>query len=667
MKPKSPTAYPHRLALLLVLLIAFGLRLYSLTRFSYHMDEYFTLAAAKLIAETGWPRYPTGLFYDPGLPFSYLGGVLFHWFGFSEALGRWPAVIFGTLAVASLYRLGASVLKSRSAGLAAALWLALNVDSVAWGGRARMITLAQWLALLSILLLWQGLSRPVMRQRLLFALSYGLTLLTHFSTVVLLPAWLIAGAVIARLHQRPYPPLLRDGALALIIAGLALSSGVIFQPPPSLEFQTSNAGLETKVGALATKFLQIPSDLGHAWEVYGSFFLELPQGALLLPLGIGLAAGLISWLKQRRQPVDLGVLYLALLFVGVMGVLVLVINPHWQRARYLLMQSLGLFYLLGAHGLRVAVAALTGGRSSLWQGGLMALGAALIALPFLQPLQAELEVGYLGWNRYDLAAQHIGQQMSEGDKVMSMHPPANLIYLNQSDYYLVQSAPKLIIWPDGTPGDRYTGAQFFDEADALLDLFAGPERVWFLVQEFWLFNSYDSYLQQNLLQRMDKAWGEGGVWAMVSRGGTWPLARRIDIPLQGEFENGVRLAGFHAHPATFTPGSVIWLTLFWQGETLPNDRKVFVHLRDAANTTVAQADHLIYDGKVPTSRWKSLFRNDPAGLIRDGATLSFPPDLPPGSYRLLIGFYHPETFERVGVINDQSGESAVVILAFEIQ
>ena len=69
-----------------------------------------------------------------------------------------------------------------------------------------------------------------------------------------------------------------------------------------------------------------------------------------------------------------------------------------------------------------------------------------------------------------------------------------------------------------------------------------------------------------------------------------------------------------------------------------------MQLRDENNGTVAQADHFIYDGKVPTSRWPELLENDTA--IRDGATLVLPPNLAPGRYRLVVGFYHPKTFER---------------------
>ena len=647
--------------ILLIAIVAFALRLRYLTLFQYHIDEFFTLAAAKFIAETGLPRYPTGLMYDPGLPYSYLTGGLFRLFGFSEALGRWPAVIFGTLGVVTVYWLGTRVLRSKWVGLLAALWLAVSLESVEWGGRARMITLAQWLGLLAAALLWLGLTRDSVRYRLSFALTYGLTLLSHFSTVVLMPGWFAAGLGLWWFNIiRWQKKLLRDAIFLLIVFALAMSSGVIFQPPPSVEFQTENQGLEAKVGALSNKFLQIPSDLGHAWEAYGAYFIDRPHGAILALTLVGLVISLVRLLKGERRSRDVGALFLGCIFITVLAVLVLAIAPHWQRSRYLLMQVQGIFLLLGAHGGReiVALVPWPTAHKQQWQTGAAAILAILLTLPFWPPLAYIFNSGSSGWNRYDQAFNHVRDNLAEGDRVMSMHPPASWLYLDQSDYYLVQSSPKLIVRPDGEVGDRYTGAIWLDTAEAFNQVLTGDHRIWLVTQEFWLFNSYDGYLQQQILEQMDKQWGEGGVWALSTRPGHWPLAREAEVMLNAEFDGGARLRGYTVNPSQPAPGGVMYLTLFWQGN-LPFGAKVLVHLRDANNNTVAQADHFIYDNKVPSSRWGDLLKNDE--VVRDGAALALPPDLQPGRYRLLVGFYHPETFARLGVIDDQSGESAVIL------
>lgn len=213
-------------------------------------------------------------------------------------------------------------------------------------------------------------------------------------------------------------------------------------------------------------------------------------------------------------------------------------------------------------------------------------------------------------------------------------------------------------------GDRYSGASWLQTAGEFNKLLRDQERIWLVTQEFWLFNSYDSDLQQQILWQMDKLWGEGGVWALASRPGAWALAQEVETRLNAEFEGGTRPLGFTAEPPVPAPGVAMQLTLFWGG-SIPTGAKVFVQLRDANNQTVAQADHFIYDGKVPSSRWPALLKDGTA--IRDGATLIIPAELEPGTYRLAVGFYHPETFERLGVVNDQSGENAVIFQEWVIK
>ncbi len=670
---------PHWLwqtAILLVLALAFALRIEYLSAFTFHIDEFYTLTAANITAASGVPLYPTGYFYDPGLPYTYLIALLFWLMGFSEAMGRFPAVVFSVLSVAGVYRLGTQILRSKSVGLLAALLLTISAGSLAWGGSARATSLAQFLTLLSAALLWAGLTRQSSRHRILFALSYGLALLSHFSVVALLPAWFVAGVGLWRAKAFKFSKaLFRDIVFFLLASGIALSSGLIFQPPPSLKFQSANAGLGAKTGALSNKFLQVPSDLAHAWKAYGSYFFTLPH--LPLTLLTLFSVGLVGWqliqnskFKTKNSKPEIGALYFSLILLTTAGVLALVIAPHWQRNRYLVMQTSGFFFLLGAYGLwrlTAWLAKLFSVRHSPFPVHhlLFTIFSLALLFPFLSPLQQTLDAGKLGWNRYDLAFKHVRDELSEGDKVMTMNPPPAWLYLRQNDYYLVQSSPKLLLRPDGEAGDRYTGAKWISEVEDFNQVIAQPARVWLVTQEFWLFNSYEPYLQQQILQWMDKKWGEGGVWALVSRPGMWELAPEMATPVNGQFEGGVTLVGFTAEPPALTPGGVMRLTLFWRGEKMPYHRKIFVQLRNANNQTIAQADHFIYDDKVPSSRWHSLFKNGQA--VRDGVSLALPPDLPPGSYRILVGFYNPDTFERIGVINDQSGEAAVILKDFIVE
>jgi hypothetical protein len=54
-------------------------------------------------------------------------------------------------------------------------------------------------------------------------------------------------------------------------------------------------------------------------------------------------------------------------------------------------------------------------------------------------------------------------------------------------------------------------------------------------------------------------------------------------------------------------------------------------------------------------------------LIVDEITIPLPANLPPDTYRLLLGLYRWDTLERLPVINDNTGENAIELEWLEIQ
>ncbi len=86
---------------------------------------------------------------------------------------------------------------------------------------------------------------------------------------------------------------------------------------------------------------------------------------------------------------------------------------------------------------------------------------------------------------------------------------------------------------------------------------------------------------------------------------------------------------------------------------------MFVQLRSEQDQIVAQADHFIFEGFITSSILNQLRKE--GEWLRDTADLGLPQELPPGTYRLLVGLYDPDTLERVPVVADQSGENAVLL------
>ena len=68
----------------LLLLVGFWIRFSFMLGEIYHIDEFITMLAAKMIAEHGLPILPSGLFYDHGLLFSFFSGAFVALLGFRE-------------------------------------------------------------------------------------------------------------------------------------------------------------------------------------------------------------------------------------------------------------------------------------------------------------------------------------------------------------------------------------------------------------------------------------------------------------------------------------------------------------------------------------------------------------------------------------------------------
>jgi len=99
------------------------------------------------------------------------------------------------------------------------------------------------------------------------------------------------------------------------------------------------------------------------------------------------------------------------------------------------------------------------------------------------------------------------------------------------------------------------------------------------------------------------------------------------------------------------------LTLYWRSESpLPIDYTAFVHVRNGAGETVAQWDQPPLDGIYPSSLW------DPGEIIADEMTVSLPPDLPPGSYPVVVGLYDFDTGARLAIPGHAANELILTTL-----
>jgi len=119
------------------------------------------------------------------------------------------------------------------------------------------------------------------------------------------------------------------------------------------------------------------------------------------------------------------------------------------------------------------------------------------------------------------------------------------------------------------------------------------------------------------------------------------------VPLPDvRFGNEIMLVGWSGLEETaVAAGGTIHYTLYWQANTpIQRPYTVFNHLLNANGDIIAQQDNMPRHNQWPTTCWQ------PGEIIPDPYTMTLPPDLPTGTYRLEVGLYWLETGERLPIM-----------------
>jgi hypothetical protein len=123
------------------------------------------------------------------------------------------------------------------------------------------------------------------------------------------------------------------------------------------------------------------------------------------------------------------------------------------------------------------------------------------------------------------------------------------------------------------------------------------------------------------------------------------VTRRVD------FAQGIRLLGADGVNAVVEAGAAAPLTFYWEATAAPDeDYTVFVHLLDEELALAAGADAPPVNGFYPTGLWRA------GDVVDDTHLLTVPDDLAPGTYPLRVGWYDPESGNRL-LRQDRAGDS----------
>lgn len=614
-----------QLTMILVLLLALGLRFYRLDAQSLWSDE----GNSASLAERSLPLITAAAAADIHPPLYYY--LLHLWaqvWGTSEFALRALSALAGLALVALVFLIG-QALFGREAGLIAAALAAVNPFQVYYSQEARMYMLAAMLGAASTFCFvrWlraQETGRAGQSWAVAIALLTAAGLYTHYAYPVI-PAAQTAALVVwlwEWRQRRVQTALTWTGvlaaALALYLPWLPIAYHQITTWPSA---RIPAASPEATLAALHLLLVgqTLPTE-NHSlslvlllWLVLslGLFqFVRRPLSAVrrLFPLAL-----LLSWLV-----IPLAFVLLAGLFQGPFLKFLLIASPP-----LCLLVAVGVMGPIN-HPLNTPV------RPSSVVRRLGRLTALLLLAWIVSATATSLRNLYFNpayaRDDYRGIAADIRAMQREGDGIVLNAPNQWEVFT----YYYKDGVPVYPVARDrplNEAAEEKELSEILGRHRRLFALYWGdresdPQRF----VERWL--STHAYLAQDVW-RGNVRFAIYGVPAQAQAENPTPLGVR--------FGPHIRLESYSLASQQLRPGDVLALTLTWATDVPLTERvKVFVHLYDTSEHILAQHDSEPGAGLQPTTTWA------PGEPVRDNHGILIPIGAAPGTYRLAVGLYTPD-------------------------
>jgi len=643
------------LLLLAILLLAFGLRFYRLDAQSLWNDEGTSVA----VAQRDLATITRDAAHDihPPLYYWLLSGWL-RLLGRSEAAVRSLSALLGVVLVALTYLLS-RWLGGRWLGLLAALLAAANPFQVYYSQEARMYVLLAVFATGTMLALVRLVERTSLPGFALLVLLEVAGLYTHYSFAsVILAAnlsyalWLVLTRQRASGRQVWRWTLSQITVLLLYLPWLptALRQITTWPRPPA------GLGAQAPWTAMLTETWR--------WLVLGPTIETGQMVAPLLVAALAAALGALSlalaWVGRPTLRARWGG-GLLVIWAGLPVLLMLALGLYREAyLKFLLVASPPLLGLL-ACGLLSPLPARPGSappasstRPGLW---LLRLGQTAAALSILAASSLALQNYYTdpayARDDYRSIAAYIDAVGRPGDAVLLNAPGQQEVF----NYYYRGDLP-LVPLPSGRPLDPAA------TESALAALGQPGGRIFALL---WATGESDperfieGWLDSHAYKALDSWYGNLRlvVYALPEGVPAGP-DRILDVSLRSaETGDVLHLHGYRLLNDRLAAGDIAQITLFWQVEQTPTARyKVFLHALDPDNQIVGQRDAEPGGGALLTTLWQ------PGKAIIDNYGLPLHPATAPGTYRVEVGLYDPQTGQRL-TTPDGEGQVWLAPLAVE--
>lgn len=623
-----------RLALLIILLSAFALRLYHLDYQELRGDEAFGYF---------FSQRPYGEIVDATIALAEPHPVASYFMqrawlelaGEGEFALRFPGAWWGMLAVALVYRLGRRIGYRSLPATAATLLLALSPYAIWHAQDARMYAMSLALTTATVLLGIEALERRRWPWAIAYILAATLALYTHYYAVFVLVAlnlFVLLWMEFARRMRPMFIPWLLWQVLvvALYLPWLVRAGSILASYGGNGDSPALFSALQRALTVFAAGESALP----------GTQTIWLLVGGLLLLIGIVRLA-----LGSTRDLRNLGLLGLYL------GVPLL---ATWWGAqsrpifneRYLV-AALPPFYLLMAAA--VDLRPLPHRNIRVLSAVSAALTGVLIVGMCLSLVRAYTDPAYSktrGWRELAAAITRLSAGLPpERVRVAQNFPDPTLWY------YYRGPVEHLVLPPQANDA---AGTRSVAQALAK----QGIQRVILPVQPA---ANWDA---GNLATMALDGWFDR---AAQLQEGVWPVQVYAQppgalTPIDTAFDGDVTLRGVVAAPDTLAPGGLLTVHLDWASTPgtgtattagAVEKRKVFVQLLDAGGQLVAQDDRPLV---------LSAPRAAGSGLAVYGLVL--PPELGAGPYKLIAGIYDPAQ-EGAPRLKTKDGADHVVLRSYE--
>lgn len=624
------------IALLVILALALGLRLYRLDAQSLWNDEGTTVAlvqrdVATILQNASDDIHPP-LYY---IALHYWVGV----FGTTEAAARGLSVLFGVLVVAGTYLLANQYLPRSGALLAAAL-AAVSPFQVYYAQEARMYMMATLLAI-ALVTACHGLFMSWERRvslaswEALAVLASGVALLyTHYFSATILVA--VNVTFIAWLFARRRQTGSFPGAALWRWAVLMLLAAAAFAPWLHTAWSTLThwpavSAPTTVLGMVRQLLVELP--LGITAPA-GAFSLSIGAIAALLA-----ATGLVALIQSDRlMGAEGGAPWRPWLLANYLALPPLLmylgsLSRPMLNVKFLLPVTPALHIMLAA-GIMGLIPA--GIRAASPQKRVLGhIAALLLSLALLTGSGWSLHHLYhdprYARDDYRGIVAYIHEHAGPGAAILINAPSQ----IETVDYYHDEPPP---MYP-------LARTRPMDVEQTLAELEAIVDRHNELYGIFWATGDSDpdgvieNWLAEHTFKTMDRWYGNLRlvVYAVPPAVGT-----RTMTPIDAVFGDMIRLRGYHLFPDEPTSDSTLQVTLEWETSApVEKSHKVFAQLLDDRQQIIGQNDSEPAGGRYPTNTW------EPGQAVIDRRGIPIAEGTPAGDYTLLIGLYDPITGSRL--------------------